>query len=131
MSKLIQDCKDAIPYLNDIGGSMRNAAATLESAIERLEEDEKTRRHKIMDYSSPLSVMESGARAFNLGLSKSECPINSRTHANAIHWWNDGWNNEATCPECRGSGKKISSVTSSASTCEYCKGMGKVMCKPN
>jgi hypothetical protein len=57
----------------------------------------KCKQH--MDYSSPVSIMKSGARAFNQGLTKSECPISSRTHANASRWWRDGWDKEAarTC----------------------------------
>ena len=52
-----------------------------------------------MDYSTPLTIIESGARAFNLGLSKDECPISQRTNSNGIIWWNIGWDNEAenTC----------------------------------
>jgi len=45
----------------------------------------------IMDYSTPVTIFQSGERAFKLGVAKDDCPIDSRTHANAIHWWNDGW----------------------------------------
>ena len=49
-----------------------------------------------MDYSTPITIRESGADAFNAGVAKSDCPISSRTHANAIHWWNEGWDREAS-----------------------------------
>ena len=52
-----------------------------------------------MDYSTPLTIIESGQRAYRLGIKKSDCPIDSRTGANKICWWNDGWDLEAekTC----------------------------------
>lgn len=52
-----------------------------------------------MDYSTPQTIIESGARAYRLGIEKSDCPISSRTGANKICWWNDGWEAEAakTC----------------------------------
>jgi len=52
-----------------------------------------------MDYSTPSSIKDSGRRAFLAGVEKSECPIDRRSHANAIHWWGDGWDEEAnkTC----------------------------------
>jgi len=46
---------------------------------------------RYMDYSTPLTIIESGSRAFNLGISKSACPIDSRTNANGVDWWNRGW----------------------------------------
>lgn len=54
-----------------------------------------------MDYSTPTTIFESGVRAFNLGVSKDDCPISRRTHANAIHWWNDGWDS-AAAKTCKG-----------------------------
>ena len=52
-----------------------------------------------MDYSTPHTIKESGARAYKLGVKKSDCPISYRTGANRRHWWNDGWDEEAdkTC----------------------------------
>ncbi len=47
-------------------------------------------------------VKESGAKAYRLGLNKSDCPISYRTGANKIHWWNEGWNEEAA-KTCKGS----------------------------
>jgi len=53
----------------------------------------------IMDYSTPLAIIESGARAFRVGIQKSDCPISSRTGANKIEWWRRGWEAESlkTC----------------------------------
>ena len=48
-----------------------------------------------MDYSTPHTIKESGARAYRLGVEKSDCPISRRTGANGIHWWHDGWDEEA------------------------------------
>ncbi len=52
-----------------------------------------------MDYSSPLTIIESGKLAYRLGVERSDCPISSRTHANEICWWNQGFDLEAakTC----------------------------------
>lgn len=52
-----------------------------------------------IDYSTPHTIKESGARAYRLGVEKSDCPISYRTGANQIQWWNDGWDEEAakTC----------------------------------
>ena len=54
---------------------------------------------KYMDYSTPQTIIESGARAYIIGIKRSDCPISRRTGANKIHWWNSGWDNEAakTC----------------------------------
>jgi len=51
-----------------------------------------------MDYSSPFTIVESGVRAFNLGLPRSDCPV-SRTNMNGVCWWEKGWDKEAkkTC----------------------------------
>lgn len=52
-----------------------------------------------MDYSNILSVMKEGGRAFNSGLKKGECPIETRTHSNHVQWWKQGWQAESdkTC----------------------------------
>lgn len=67
-----------------------------------------------MDYSTPHTITESGAQAFRLGISKDECPVDPRSNANGVCWWNNGWETESkkTCkgPKCsakRGVGHSI------------------------
>jgi hypothetical protein len=47
-----------------------------------------------MDYSTPFTIKQSGRDAFNDGVERGDCPISSRTCANGIHWWLDGWDEE-------------------------------------
>jgi DnaJ-class molecular chaperone len=45
--------------------------------------------------------------------------------------------NQAICPECKGTGSKIMQYAATSDhlvnqmTCHYCKGLGKVRCSPN
>jgi len=52
-----------------------------------------------MDYNDPI---RSGFDASLRGESKSSCPIDPRTHANTIHWWNDGFDAGERSKKCRG-----------------------------
>ncbi len=54
---------------------------------------------KHINYNSPIEVKESGAKAFRRGLDKADCQIDSRTSANALRWWHEGFDEEAkkTC----------------------------------
>jgi hypothetical protein len=58
-----------------------------------------------MDYNSSESIKDAGRQAFNEGLKLSDCPISSRTHSNAVHYWNFGWhdasNNNCKGPKCK------------------------------
>ena len=82
---------------NILGGSYLTCDVI--NALDTSQEMNMKNMKPYMDYSTPFTIRDSGARAFNLGIPKSECPISRRTCANGIHWWNNGWDEEAarTC----------------------------------
>lgn len=48
-----------------------------------------------MDYNNPT---QAGKDAFASGLKRHECPADPRTSANAVVWWQQGWDEAAkTC----------------------------------
>ena len=50
-----------------------------------------------MGYDNPT---QAGKDAFTSGLKQHECPADSRTHANAVEWWKQGW--DAAAKNCKG-----------------------------
>ena len=56
-----------------------------------------------MDYITELyeNPTRAGRKAFLRGVSNLDCPIDSRTNANAVHLWNDGWDKQSK-HKCKG-----------------------------
>ena len=54
-----------------------------------------------VNYYSSETIKQSGREAFFNNVKLEDCPISSRTQANAVHYWKFGWH-DAYDNSCRG-----------------------------